>query len=278
VAVQHHLAHVAAVAAEHRVTDAVLGLALDGFGLGPNAESWGGELLWMEGARWRRLGHLRELLQPGGDVAATQPWRMGAAALFAIGREAEIVERFADQPGSPVIAEMLCKRINSPSSSSCGRLFDAACGLLNVVPRASFEGQAPMVLENLVEAPRVLEEGWSERDGVLDLRPLLAHLLYCSPRTGAEIFHGTLIAALTDWVCSAAARTGTERVALSGGCLLNQVLANGLVRELERVGLEALLPIRLPPNDGAVSLGQAWVAGLLCAGEAFGADGATPCA
>jgi hydrogenase maturation protein HypF len=135
-----------------------------------------------------------------------------------------------------------------------------------------------MVLENLVEAPRVLEEGWSERDGVLDLRPLLAHLLYCSPRTGAEIFHGTLIAALTDWVCSAAARTGTERVALSGGCLLNQVLANGLVRELERVGLEALLPIRLPPNDGAVSLGQAWVAGLLCAGEAFGADRATPCA
>jgi hydrogenase maturation protein HypF len=135
-----------------------------------------------------------------------------------------------------------------------------------------------MVLEGLVESPSILDGGWTERDGVLDFRPLLAHLVDCSPRAGAEIFHGTLIAALTDWVRSAAARTGTERVVLSGGCLLNQVLAAGLVRELGRVGLEALLPIQLPPNDGAVSLGQAWVAGLLCSGEDFGADGARPCA
>ena len=105
VPVQHHLAHVAAVTAEHRVTDAVLGLALDGFGLGPDAESWGGELLWSEGARWRRLGHLRELLQPGGDAAASQPWRMGAAALFALGREADIAVGFADQTGSSMIAQ-----------------------------------------------------------------------------------------------------------------------------------------------------------------------------
>jgi len=173
---------------------------------------------------------------------------------------------------------MLCKRINSPPTSSCGRLFDAACGLLNVVPRASFEGQAPMVLESLVESPSLLDAGWTLRDGVLDLRPLLAHLVDCGPREGAEIFHGTLIAALTDWVSSAAARSGTERVVLSGGCLLNQVLAAGLVRELGRVGLEVLLPIQLPPNDGAVSLGQAWVAGLLCSGEASAASGAKPCA
>jgi hydrogenase maturation protein HypF len=231
----------------------------------------------MEGVRWRRLGHLHELLQPGGDAAATQPWRMGAAALFALGREAEIAARFSDQTGSAVIAEMLRKRVNSPPTSSCGRLFDAACGLLNVVPRASFEGQAPMMLEGLVESPGILEGGWTQRDGVLDLRPLLAHVADCSPRAGAEIFHGTLIAALTDWVRSAAARTGTRRVVLSGGCMLNQVLAVGLVRELERAGLEALLPTRLPPNDGGVSLGQAWVAGLLCSGEDFEADGASPC-
>jgi hydrogenase maturation protein HypF len=276
--VQHHLAHVAAVAAEHRVTDAMLGIALDGFGLGPNRESWGGELLWMEGARWRRLGHLHELLQPGGDLAATQPWRMGAAALFALGRESEIARRFANQTGSPRIAEMMCKGINSPPTSSCGRLFDAACGLLNVVPRASFEGQAPMILESLVDSTRVLETGWTLRDGVLDLRPLLAHLVDCTPQAGAEIFHGTLIAALTDWVRGAATQTGIARVVLSGGCLLNQVLAGGLVRDLARAGLEALLPIQLPPNDGAVSLGQAWVAGLLWAGEDCAADGAKRCA
>jgi len=276
--IQHHLAHVAAVAAEHRITEAVLGLALDGFGLGPNAASWGGELLWVDGARWRRLGHLQELLQPGGDVAATQPWRMGAAALYALGREDEIAVRLAHEAGSAHIAQLLCKRINSPPTSSCGRLFDAACGLLNVVPRASFEGQAPMVLEALVDSPSVLDGGFTLCDGVLDLRPLLAHLVDCSPRAGAEVFHGTLIAALGAWVGWAAAQTGIPRVVLSGGCLLNRVLAIGLVRELDRAGIEALLPIQLPPNDGAVSLGQAWVAGLLDAGEDPEADGAMPCA
>jgi hydrogenase maturation protein HypF len=276
-AVQHHLAHIAAVAAEHRVDGAVLGLALDGFGLGPDAESWGGELLWLKGARWRRLGHLRELLQPGGDAAATQPWRMGAAALFELGRGAEIAARFPDEKGAALIAEMLHRRVHSPPTSSCGRLFDAACGLLHVVPRASFEGQAPMVLEGLVESPRILDGGWRLHDGVLDLRPTLAHLVGCTPRAGAEIFHGTLIAALGDWVRAAAAQTGAVEVVLSGGCLLNQVLAGGLAGELERSGLTALLPGRLPPNDGAVSLGQAWVAGLLCAGEDPVADGARPC-
>jgi hydrogenase maturation protein HypF len=276
--VQHHLAHVAAVSAERRIPRAVLGLALDGFGLGPEGASWGGELLWVAGARWKRLGHLRELPQPGGDAAATQPWRMGAAALFALGRGDEIATRFAEQAGSAMIAEMLRKGIHSPATSSCGRLFDAACGLLGVVPRASFEGQAPMVLEGLVKTPRTLRGTWTERDGVLDLWPLLAELVGRDPREGAELFHGSLIAALADWVRAAAAATGLREVVLSGGCFLNRVLASGLVQELARSGIEAHLPLQLPPNDGAISLGQAWVAGLACSGEDPESDGARPCA
>ena len=93
-----------------------------------------------------------------------------------------------------------------------------------------------MVLEGLVRTPRTLEGTWKQRDGVLDLHALLAELVGRDPREGAELFHGTLIAALADWVGRAAAKTGVREVVLSGGCLLNQVLASGLVRELERAG------------------------------------------
>ncbi len=259
VAVQHHHAHIAAVAAEHAVDGPCLGVALDGFGLGPDGESWGGELMWVQGAEYRRLGHLQELPQPGGEIVARQPWRMGAAALHALDRGAEIARRFRDQAGAEVLAQMLAKGVNTPPSTSCGRWFDAACGLLGVVPRAGFEGHAPTVLEGLVERPRVFHRGWRLREGVLDLLPTLAELLDCGAREGAELFHGTLIAALSEWIESAAG-PDSGAVVLSGGCFLNRVLATGLSRSLQRKGLRPLLPHRLPPNDGAISLGQAWVA------------------
>lgn len=260
VAVQHHHAHIAAVAAEHRLDEPCLGVALDGFGLGPGAESWGGELLWMHGAQWRRVGHLNPLPQPGGDVAARQPWRMGAAALHALGRGAEIASRYHDQTGAAVLAQMLEKRVNAPHSSSCGRLFDAACGLLGVVPHAGFEGHAPMVLEGLVPQPVSMQDGWRLADGVLDLLPLLEQLIDRDAQHGAALFHGTLIDALTSWIEWAAMDTGCRVIALSGGCFLNQLLTAGLSRSLRHIGLGPLLPRRLPPNDGAISLGQAWVA------------------
>ncbi len=260
VAVQHHHAHVAAVAAEHGVDEPCLGVALDGFGLGPGAKNWGGELLWVNGGQWRRVGHLKPLPQPGGDVVARQPWRMGAAALHALGRGGEIASRYHSQAGAAVIAQMLENNVNTPLSSSCGRLFDAACGLLGVVPEAGFEGHAPMVLEGLVSQPTANRDGWRLANGVLDLLPLLEQLIDQDAQYGAELFHGTLIDALTSWIQSIAMESGCQVIALSGGCLLNQVLADGLLKSLQRSGLNPLLPRRLPPNDGAISLGQAWVA------------------
>jgi hydrogenase maturation protein HypF len=262
VAVQHHHAHTAAVMAEHGRSDATLGLSLDGFGLGPNHESWGGELLRVDANGYERLGHLAHLAQPGADAASRQPWRMGAAALHAIGRGDEIAGRFADFPGAGMIPAMIDRGVNSPRTSSAGRLFDAACGLLGVKPVVAFEGEAPMQLESMVETPRVVEEGWRIEASVLDLTPLLAAIADCEAKDGAELFHGTLIEALTAWVAAAADETGVRSVALSGGCMLNRVLREGLLAGLTKRDIEPLLPIALSPGDPAISLGQAWAAAL----------------
>ncbi len=256
-AVQHHHAHLAAVLAEHQRTQPTVGLALDGFGLGADSGSWGGELLRLDGARFTRLGHLTELRQPGGDRAAKEPWRMAASALHRLGRGREIEARFKDFPHAAALAALLDAGVSAPWTSSCGRLFDAACGLLGVLPTASYEGAAPMALEGLVTRPEVLAGAWRVRDGQLDLRPLLDALIGREPVDGANVFHGTLAAALVDW---ATPQLEGGVVALGGGCLMNRVLAEALVAGFEARGATALLPRQVPANDGGLSLGQAWVA------------------
>jgi hydrogenase maturation protein HypF len=262
--VQHHHAHIAAVAAEHGVGEPVLGLALDGVGLGTDGGAWGGELLTVRADAMTRLGHLRHLALPGGDRAAREPWRMAAAALHALGREDAIARRF-DQPGAAMLAQMLDRGVNCPPTSSAGRWFDAAAGLLGVRAVSAFEGQAPMLLEGLADrhgtvAP--LAGGWTiDEYGVLDLLPLAGTLADMDDVPyGAALFHATLIAALAEWVSAAARRTGVRTVALGGGCFMNRILATGLRAALEQVGLAVLEARQAPPNDGGLTLGQAAVA------------------
>jgi hydrogenase maturation protein HypF len=268
VAVQHHHAHIASVLVEHGHEGSALGLALDGVGLGTDGGAWGGELLRLEGAQCLRLGHLLPLALPGGDRAAREPWRMAAAALHALGRGGEIVPRFPRQAGAATVAQMLERRLNTPETSSMGRLFDAAAGLLGVAEVSSFEGQAAMLLEGLADAwiaregwPAPLKDGWVILDGRLDLYPLLAALVHCQEAGfGAALFHATVAAALADWVGRAAQQEGIGTVACGGGCFLNTLLASQLTAALEGLDMKPLMAQRLPPNDGGLSLGQAWVA------------------
>jgi len=266
IGVQHHHAHIASVCAEHGIETPVLGLALDGVGLGTDGTAWGGELLRVEGVTCDRLGHLAPLALPGGDVAAREPWRMAAAALHALGRGAEIAQRFPGEPAAPTVATMLARGLNCPLTSSAGRLFDAAAGLLGVRRRASFEGQAAMLLEGLAARHGPITacaDGWRIEGGVLDLLPMLAHLEDCEDAVaGAAWFHATLAAALVDWVAAAAGRTGIRVVAAAGGCLLNRLLSSTLRSGLAARGLTLLEARALPPNDGGLSLGQAWVAAI----------------
>jgi len=265
IAVQHHHAHIAAVMAEHGVLEPVLGLALDGVGLGTNGRAWGGELLRvdMDGG-FVRLGHLAELALPGGDRAAREPWRMAASVLHALGRGGEIAARF-DEPAAATVAHMLEKGFNAPPSSSAGRWFDAAAGLLGVCATMRFEAEAAMALERLAAGYGPVEplaDGFVlEPDGTLNMLPLLAALADVKdPVYGAALFHHTLAHGLAAWVERAAESSGLRTVALGGGCFLNRILNRELTHKLECMGLAVLQPRLLSPGDAAISLGQAYVA------------------
>lgn len=259
--VQHHHAHIAAAAAEYHITKPVLGLALDGFGLGNDGSAWGGELLLYQGKQFKRLGSLQPLAQPGGDKAARQPWRMAASILYKLNRADQIHARFTQFKETALIADMLKNKINTPMTSSCGRLFDAASALLNVCTTADYEGQAAMLLESLVTKPKILNKGWFIDNNQLSLLPTLEYILTCDPVEGANIFHGTLVAALADWILQSVNPLNIDTILFGGGCFLNKHLSAGLINTLAANNIKAFLPAQAPVNDGGISLGQAWVAG-----------------
>ncbi len=263
VAVQHHHAHIAAVVAENGLDEPVIGLALDGVGLGSDGGAWGGELLRVEGAQFDHLGGLHPLALPGGDRAAREPWRMGASALYALGRGKEIPSRF-QRPGAETVEAMLERKLNSPTTSSCGRLFDAAAGLLGVKDVLGFEGQGAMLLEGLAHrhgpvAPMV--DGFRIDGYTLSFLPLLERLADgLDAAEGAALFHFPLAAGLAEWVGRASEETGLTKVALGGGCFLNAILSTGLTERLGKREIRVYQVAQVPPNDGGLSLGQAWVA------------------
>lgn len=265
IAVQHHHAHIAAVCAEHGVNEPVLGLALDGVGLGANGAAWGGELLHVAGAQFERIGHLRPMPLPGGDKAAQEPWRMAAAVLHESGRGGEIVRRYADEPAAATVMSMLQRDFNCPRTSSMGRVFDAAAGLLSLCHKMEFEAQAAIALEQAatrhIAIQSSLQQGWRlSLEGELDLLPLLNVLSDMQDvEQGAALFHATLVEAIADWIVQATRKTGIKSVACGGGCFFNKLLSTGLRKRMEAMGVRMLTSKKLLPGDTAIALGQAWI-------------------
>lgn len=266
IAVQHHHAHIAALCAEHGITQAVIGIALDGVGLGTDHTPWGGELLYSAGATFERIGHLQPLAMPGGDRAAREPWRMAAAALHHLGRADEIPQRFPDQSAAGTVTTMLQQKLNSPTTSSMGRLFDAAAGLLGIAPVQTHEAQAAIKLQSLASEyghlASPLSRGYQiHKDNILDYTPLISWLSdQRDTRHAAAVFHATLAAGLAEWAILAAGQRQLSHIALGGGCFHNKLLSHQLGNRLTRHGLKVLSAERLLPDDSAISLGQAWIA------------------
>jgi hydrogenase maturation protein HypF len=265
VRVQHHHAHIAACMAEHSLSGPVLGLAWDGSGLGADGTVWGGEALVIDGARFRRVAHLRPFSLPGNERAVREPRRAAAGVLYEI-----FQTNFPDYltphgTSDSIIIRMLERGLNSPRTTSIGRLFDAVAAMTGVCTQVSFEGQAAMALEHVAEGieddaayPLPLGAG---HPAIADWEPLVRALQRDLQRgTGKAVLAARFHNALVNLAEDIANHVGLRQVVLSGGCFQNLRLAAATRQRLSKCGFEVFAPRLYPPNDGGLSLGQAFVA------------------
>jgi len=279
VLVQHHHAHLASCMAENGLDGDVIGIIFDGTGYGPDGTVWGGEFLVGGYGGYSRAGHLRQVPLPGGDAAVREPWRMAMAYLYqAIGDAAFEVDhpvaRHLPENGQALFARMLRRGINSPLTSSCGRLFDTVAALLNLRHTVSYDGQGAIELEALAETSengnygdysyRILSN--EETPLHLDFSPMFPELLAdlaAGIRTSviALRFHQTVATAATELCLHIAEASGINRVIFSGGVFQNRLLSEMLYTALTSRGLTVFTHRLVPPNDGGIALGQAAIAG-----------------
>lgn len=273
--VQHHHAHLVSCMADCREEGPVLGVTWDGTGYGEDGTVWGGEFLFGDEKGFERLGRLYPFPMPGGEICARRIYRMAFGVLLGTFGEEEALamfERFFPGRGeeAPTMASQASKALNTPLTSSAGRLFDAVACLLGVGDEAHYEAQAACELEAMARRAG----GWgvypyqlSDEGGLvqLDTRPLIRAILEevekgKDKREIAASFHRTLAVAIAEIVTRLAEATGTQKVALTGGSFQNLLLLTWTMELLEERGLRCLIHRRVPCNDGGVSLGQAVVA------------------
>ena len=302
--VQHHHAHIAACLADNHVpldSAPLLGVALDGLGYGDDGTIWGGEFLIADYRSYRRIGSLRPVAMPGGAQAVREPWRNTLAHILAIMSWEEYQARFAGTAlhgylaTKPVraVTSMIAAGINSPLTSSCGRLFDAVAGALGIAADAqSHEGEAPSLLEALVDRIEletmpanaayrfaVLPDGSgvSRLDPAPMWRALLTDLAAgLSNATIAARFHKGLAIAVADFSFQLMRDNHPgDTVALSGGSFQNRIVLEEIKKRLESSGVRVLIHSAVPANDGGLALGQAVIASArsLAGDDAVQGDG-----
>jgi hydrogenase maturation protein HypF len=273
--VQHHHAHIAACMAENHLDGRVIGMALDGTGYGADGAIWGGEVLLADYGDFERAAHFAYVPMPGGAAAIHEPWRMAVSYLAHHFGDAFLdfdipFVRRLDRRRVATLLRMAQRGVNSPQTSSCGRLFDAVAALAGVRDRVSYEAQAAMELEMAMDGAddgssysltlREMPRGWE-----IDTLALF-HELLRDIRAGAPVgrisrrFHNGLVDVLARIAALLGERTKLNRVCLSGGTFQNIYLLEHLTRRLQAAGFEVFTHAEAPAGDGGLSLGQAVVA------------------
>ena len=257
----HHHAHAGALAGEFPGEAPLLCFAWDGVGLGPDGTLWGGEALLGRPGAWTRVASFRPFRLPGGERAARQPWRPALALAWESGQTWTDGASFE----APILRAAFEQGLNAPSTTSVGRLFDAAAALLGVCLESSYEAEAGMRLEALCSGASVLADGIAlplARDGAgvwrSDWAPLVTMLLdsrHCVAERAAR-FHASLARALCEQALAVRRRVAVVRVGLAGGVFQNRVLSEQVSARLTAEGFEVLIPRQLPCNDAAISYGQ----------------------
>ncbi len=276
VGVQHHHAHVAACMAENHLDGKVIGIALDGTGYGTDGAIWGGEVLVADYVGFERAGHFEYVPLPGGAAAIHEPWRM--AVSYLVKHYGKNVKKLGlpflaeiDSRKLSVVLQMMEREINSPRTSSCGRLFDAVAALVGLRGVVNFEAQAAIELEMAArdsgsEAAYPMDLNLHGATWQIGTKPLFDWLLkdIRQQTSVAEIsrkFHNALAIVLVDTAERIRDRTGLNRICLSGGCFLNTLLLETTIAEMKERVFQVYFHTEVPAGDGGISLGQAVIAG-----------------
>jgi hydrogenase maturation protein HypF len=264
--VQHHWAHVLACMAENELEPPGLGVSWDGTGYGTDGTIWGGEFLLTDEHSFRRVACFRQFRLPGGEAAVKEPRRTALGVLYEVcgngglrGRDLAPVAEFSEKEVA-LIERALIKGINAPITSSVGRLFDAVASLVGLRQRVTFEGQAAIELESIIDFevldhyPFEVVAGLPE---IIDWEPMIGEILL-DLRRGKSAgfisarFHNTL----AEVIVEIAQRNAQSRIVLTGGCFQNRYLLERSVLRLTQAGFRPYWHQRVPPNDGGIALGQ----------------------
>ncbi|MGI6684071.1 MAG: carbamoyltransferase HypF [Bacillota bacterium] len=270
VRVQHHYAHIASVLAEKQIFDQVIGISFDGTGYGTDHKMWGGEFLICSPQDFFRVGHLKYVSLLGGDSSVKEAWKSACCYLYQAGAESLI-----DDPRWPVIKAALNNGINTIESSSMGRIFDAVSSILGIRHQADYEGQCAIELERKAfdyqsQFPNSTKQAFpfqiEDEKGklIINYSPCINGIL-AEKAAGRDIqeisyrFHQTIIESTGEVCLELRARYGINKVALSGGVFQNSILFHGLVTYLKERNFLVFYNTLVPPNDGGISLGQAFI-------------------
>lgn len=268
--VQHHVAHAYSLLVEHSWLDPAVVVAVDGTGYGTDGTIWGGEVLNMDGSQWQRSAHVPTFSLVGGDRAVRYPWRVALGIAHDWGLDwiteaisAEIGERQGKSTELELVKSQLASGFGVSTTTSCGRLFDAAAAILGIRTEVTYEAQAAMELERVAT-------GWVNAHPEAVLPQVDSYLELVEQLGDADrpvgqrawAFHVGLAQLLGNQARQAAEQADTKTVGLTGGVALNRLFTRHFVDFLEESGYRVLTHRNVPPNDGGLSLGQAWAAVL----------------
>lgn len=265
--VQHHHAHIVSCMAEKGLSEKLIGVSFDGTGYGTDGNIWGGEFLICDTKIFERFAHFDYVKMPGGDIAVREPWRMVLSCLkhYSIDK-IEKLNCFKDIEGDKVelVRKMIEKGVNSPLTSSVGRLFDVVACLLNLCSVQSFDAEGPMRLEVIIDKsekgyyPYKIEDRIIKFNDTLDA--ILKNLNITTPSIISAKFHNTIVHIINDVVGQIKKNTGINKVVLSGGVFQNKYLLEKSIQSLSVNNFEVYTNHLVPPNDGGIALGQLIVA------------------
>jgi hydrogenase maturation protein HypF len=268
--IQHHHAHIASVLAESRFEGKVIGVSLDGTGLGDDNAIWGGEFLVCDLMGYERLAHLEYIHLPGGDAAASQPWRMAFSYLYAsfgsafMGFDLPFLKDI-DHKKADLLIQGIEKNINCPPTSSAGRLFDAISAMNGICLQHSFEAEGPMLLEALIDNKCSEFYPFENKKDVLSFTPMIFEIVSdILKKVPVSIisarFHNTVVHAIVQTCKQIQKNTGLDTVALSGGVFQNAYILERTEIQLIKMGFRVLSNSMVPANDGGIALGQIAIA------------------